>query len=126
MPCEQCGAGEMPGCEWCDDGDKAGSGLYRCVCQAPCWNPDCEANRPPVREETMTDDAKTEDPMVAALLREREGYAQRGMDDRVALVDEQLALRGYTPPDEAPAGQTGPVDRSTPPRGRRSPGQDKA
>jgi hypothetical protein len=45
----------------------------------------------------MTDAPKTEDPMVAALLREREGLVQRGLDGRVAEVDEQLKLRGYTP-----------------------------
>jgi len=33
--------------------------------------------------------------MAEALLAERRGYEQRGMDDRVALVDEQLRLRGY-------------------------------
>jgi hypothetical protein len=60
----------------------------------------------------------TDDPMVAALLREREGYVSRGMDDRVAQVDEQLALRGHTPPSQesAPAGD---VTRSTPPKARR-------
>jgi hypothetical protein len=46
----------------------------------------------------MTDAPQTEDPMVAALLREREGYVGRGMDDRVAQVDEQLRLRGVEPP----------------------------
>lgn len=29
------------GCDYCDDGDKAGSGRAHCVCAAPCWNPDC-------------------------------------------------------------------------------------
>lgn len=32
---------------------------------------------------------------VDALLVERAGYEQRGLDDRVAEVDEQLALRGH-------------------------------
>lgn len=60
----------------------------------------------------------TEDPMVAALLREREGYVSRGMDDRVAQVDEQLKLHGATPPqDDQP---TTPASRSTPPKGRRA------
>ena len=45
----------------------------------------------------MTDEPQTEDTMVAALLREREGYASRGMTDRVKQVDEQLKLRGYKP-----------------------------
>ncbi|HEY5833594.1 hypothetical protein [Streptomyces sp.] len=46
----------------------------------------------------MTDEPLTEDTMVAALLREREGLVQRGLTDRVAQVDEQLALRGYKAP----------------------------
>ncbi|MFA7117113.1 MAG: hypothetical protein WC140_07805 [Bacteroidales bacterium] len=46
----------------------------------------------------MTEDQpQTEDPMVAALLREREGYLSRDLPDRVALVDEQLRLRGHKP-----------------------------
>lgn len=49
----------------------------------------------------MSDEPMTEDPMIAALLRERAGLAQRGLDDRVAQVDEQLKLRGY----QAPAGE---------------------
>lgn len=65
---------------------------------------------------------QTEDPMVAALLREREGYVTRGMDDRVAQVDEQLKLRGAEPPsDGKPAGA---VSRSTPPKGRRAKGTE--
>lgn len=35
---------------------------------------------------------------VAGLLEERRGYVTRGLDDRVAQVDEQLRLRGATPP----------------------------
>lgn len=38
---------------------------------------------------------KTDDTMVAALLHERAGYAQRGLTDRVAQVDQQLKLRGH-------------------------------
>ncbi|MFE1749000.1 hypothetical protein ACFW88_00340 [Streptomyces anandii] len=61
----------------------------------------------------------SEDPMVAALLREREGLVQRGLTDRVAQVDEQLRLRGHTPPDSD--GDTArPASRSTPPKGRRA------
>ncbi|MFM9595793.1 hypothetical protein ACKI1O_41220 [Streptomyces scabiei] len=37
------------------------------------------------------------DQMIPALLREREGYVKRGLDDRVRAVDEQLALYGYDP-----------------------------
>jgi hypothetical protein len=40
-------------------------------------------------------DPQTDDTMIAALLREREGLVQRGLKDRVAQVDEQLRLRGY-------------------------------
>ncbi|WP_329187041.1 hypothetical protein [Actinacidiphila glaucinigra] len=40
----------------------------------------------------------TEDPMVAALLRERAALVQSGLTDRVADVDEQLRLHGYKPP----------------------------
>lgn len=43
----------------------------------------------------MSDAPKTDDPVIAALLRERSGYVVRGLDDRVAAVDEQLELRGY-------------------------------
>ena len=72
----------------------------------------------------MTDAPQTEDPMVAALLREREGYVGRGMDDRVAQVDEQLRLRGY----ESPTGEktSAPAARATPPKGRRARGIEKA
>ncbi|MFJ8023361.1 hypothetical protein [Streptomyces sp. NPDC096311] len=48
---------------------------------------------------------ETEDTMVAALLREREGLVQRGLKDRVAQVDEQLKLRGYKPPRGGRAGR---------------------
>jgi hypothetical protein len=77
----------------------------------------------------MTDAPKTEDSMVAALLREREGLAQRGLTDRVGEVDEQLKLRGYTPDGErtaedAPETPEAPGDaesekRSAAPKGRR-------
>lgn len=56
---------------------------------------------------------ETTDPMVAALLREREGYVRRGLPDRVAQVDEQLALRGHRPAAE---------DRTAPPVGRTADG----
>lgn len=35
------------------------------------------------------------DPYIDALLEERRGYLVHGRADRVAAVDEQLALRGY-------------------------------
>ncbi|MFJ6645774.1 hypothetical protein ACIQPS_08945 [Streptomyces sp. NPDC091290] len=66
----------------------------------------------------------TEDPMVAALLREREGYVQRGMDDRVAQVDDQLRLRGVEPPTGEKT--TAPSTRETPPKGRRARAPEKA
>lgn len=73
----------------------------------------------------MTDEPKTEDPMVAALLREREGYVGRGMDDRVAQVDEQLRLRGYkTDGEPKPAAKDS--GRSTPPKGRRARSTEQA
>ncbi|MEU0809519.1 hypothetical protein [Streptomyces sp. NPDC005970] len=67
----------------------------------------------------MTDAPQTENTMVAALLREREGLVQRGLTDRVAEVDEQLKLRGAEPPkDDKPAART--ASRSTPPKGRKA------
>jgi hypothetical protein len=39
----------------------------------------------------------TGDSVVDALLREREDYVAKGLDDRVGLVDEQLVARGYRP-----------------------------
>ncbi|MFD5057428.1 hypothetical protein [Streptomyces sp. NPDC058394] len=62
----------------------------------------------------------SEDTMVAALLREREGYAQLGLHDRVAEVDEQLRLRGVKPPVGEKTNPTKPSSRSTPPKGRRT------
>ncbi|WP_326597753.1 hypothetical protein [Streptomyces sp. NBC_01803] len=47
--------------------------------------------------------------MIAALQRERAGYAARGLDDRVRQVDEQLAHYGYEPdPEDGPQGRTAP------------------
>jgi len=36
---------------------------------------------------------------IDALIAERNGYVSRGRADRLALVDEQIRLRGGTPPD---------------------------
>lgn len=48
--------------------------------------------------------------MIAALLREREGYARRGLTERVAQVDEQLEHYGYEDPErQAPKGRTAPA-----------------
>jgi hypothetical protein len=69
----------------------------------------------------------TEDTMIAGLLREREGYVRRDMADRVAQVDEQLALHGYKPaPDDR---KTSEADgeaqaRTTAPKGRRAARKD--
>lgn len=62
----------------------------------------------------------SEDPMVAALLREREGLVQRGQADRVAQVDEQLRLLGAKPPTDEKTDPAGTSSRSTPPKGRRT------
>jgi hypothetical protein len=70
----------------------------------------------------------TNDPMIAALLRERDGYVKRGMDDRAALVDEQLALRGHQKPAQASTSTPEPADadaRAEPPKGRKMPRKDK-
>lgn len=88
----------------------------------------------------MSDETpKTDDPMVAALLRERAGYVGRkGKEDRVEAVDEQLRLRGYSPdgeriPEDGTPGepQTGTSKtqtepRSTPPKGRQARSTEKA
>lgn len=60
--------------------------------------------------------------MIAALLREREGYERRGATDRVRQVDEQLQHYGYEPKpdpkDQEPQGRTAPpaatADAGTP------------
>lgn len=64
--------------------------------------------------------ASSDDPMVAALLRERDAYARTGRTDRIPEVDRQLSLRGYTPADEDEPGKAGGEDetRSEPPKGR--------
>lgn len=45
--------------------------------------------------------------MVAALRRERAGYEARGLTERVAQVDEQLAYYGADPDTDVPQGRTG-------------------
>lgn len=66
--------------------------------------------------------ADTTNPMVAALLRERAGYLAQGKTDRAALVEEQLRLRGYEPPEAEAADvvpSTPPAEPATQaPRGR--------
>lgn len=39
--------------------------------------------------------SETKDPMIAALLREREGYVKFGKADRVKAVDKELKRRGH-------------------------------
>lgn len=63
----------------------------------------------------MSDTPMTDDPTIAALLRERNGYVVRGLDDRVAAVDEQLAIRGYAG-SRAEAGEGKPPVRRQRPR----------
>ncbi|KIF69239.1 hypothetical protein HY68_12620 [Streptomyces sp. AcH 505] len=66
----------------------------------------------------MSDEPQTDDPMVAALLRERAGYATRGMDERVAQVDEQLKLRGHAPSASPTPGPSTGDARSAAPKSR--------
>lgn len=59
-----------------------------------------------------------DDRMIAALKRERAGYVARGLDERVAQVDAQLELRGYST-EAAESKDTEP--RSDPPKQRQAP-----
>ncbi len=52
------------------------------------------------------------DNMLAALKRERAGYVARGMDDRVAQVDEQIARLGGDPEADGPQGRTAPPQQT--------------
>ena len=62
------------------------------------------------------------DNMIAALLRERANYENRGKQDRVRQVDKQLKHYGYTPePDEA----DGPQGRTAPPQQTANQGQQQ-
>ncbi len=59
---------------------------------------------------------RTDDNIIAGLLRERDGYLRLGQADRAKLVEEQLELRGYDvqaetkadaePAKEEPKGRT--------------------
>jgi hypothetical protein len=52
--------------------------------------------------------SKTEDPMIAALLRERAGYVQFGKKDRIKAVDAELERLGWEDPEkEKPKGRVG-------------------
>lgn len=72
----------------------------------------------------MSGEPKTTDPMVAALLRERDSYQRLGKLDRVAQVDEQLSLRGYQLPEpdkkDAPSSSLDEIGADTAPKGRRT------
>jgi hypothetical protein len=57
----------------------------------------------------MTD--KKNEALIAALLREREGYVRNGKEDRVKQVDEQLKVYGYKR-DSEETRKTPPVERT--------------
>lgn len=73
----------------------------------------------------MSDEPQTDNPMIAALLREREGLRQRGLADRVKQVDEQLKYHGYEQPRRGSAKEQAPATPPTPekeqPKGRQQP-----
>jgi len=69
--------------------------------------------QPQLKEKVMSE--PVENKAIAALLRERAGLVAAGKTDRVALVDEQLKLRGYVT-DEEPKREA----RKQPPQGRSS------
>lgn len=57
---------------------------------------------------------KSDDPMIAALLREREGYVAFGKKERVKAVDEELKRRGHEPEsDEKPKADEKPKGRAS-------------
>lgn len=73
--------------------------------------------------------AKTDDTIIAGLLRERDGYLRTGRADRAKLVEEQLELRGYdlegeakaeaSPAKEEPKGRTTQPRRTTAESGKK-------
>lgn len=70
------------------------------------------------------DDSKTNDPMIAALLRERASYVNRGMADRAKAVDVELKRRGWSEPKaEKAAAVDKAADKAADgaPQGRRAP-----
>lgn len=50
--------------------------------------------------------------MIAALLREREGYERRRLDERARQVDEQLAHYGHKPESRGPKGRSAPPQQT--------------
>lgn len=73
----------------------------------------------------MSEEPLTEDPMVAALLREREGLVQRGLKERVDQVDAQLKLRGYTPTGKRKTQAAAKPPQTETPKERQQPGTEK-
>ena len=57
--------------------------------------------------------SETTDPMIAALLREREGYVRFDRPDRVKAVDAELKRRGYKAEQSAPPGRAGRESQQT-------------
>jgi hypothetical protein len=76
--------------------------------------------------ENHGDDVATTDPVIAALLRERQGYVVRKLPERVEAVDEQLRLRGHVVDEgqadggEGDQGTGGEGADSTPPAAAKS------
>lgn len=68
----------------------------------------------------MSGEPKTDDRMVAALLRERDSYQRQDKPDRVAQVEQQLRLHGWTQPDQPSEDPAQDASDRTPPRGRRA------
>jgi hypothetical protein len=63
-----------------------------------------DGNEPTPKQERVQEEKKDDvpqNPMVQALLIEREGLAAQGKSERVALVDEQLVYHGYDPRKQA-------------------------
>jgi hypothetical protein len=54
----------------------------------------------------------TDDKRVAALLREREGLVQRGLDERIAQVDAEIRSYGGEPPADEPEGRQAPPQQT--------------
>lgn len=74
----------------------------------------------PEREEKTDEDIQRE-AYVSALQREREGYVQRGLDDRVAAVDEELKRLGVSRPTAHKGTERAvaqPVEKRTTGRGK--------
>lgn len=73
--------------------------------------PDVTEGRKKVEEAAKV--AKSDDPMIAALLRERDGYRQYGRKDRVKAVDDELKRRGHVDKSEPKGRQTAKKSTAT-------------